>query len=182
MHTGVKNSSKAHKSPLSAIFRKSVLTGNSLYRDRENVQLPYFMLFFCIFRHQLRFLNFPKSCFSIPSFVKIHKSSEKCVCTTLNCSFPSRMWWKRIVLYLWKSVITVWLIARSGQRSDTESNMAMSCHDKKIENSWLSLSIYTFSSLIFHKPLTYDRNHIISDRLLLLKSCCIRCSTRTPVG
>ena len=148
MHTGVKNSSKAHKSPLSAIFKKSVLTGNSLYRDREDARLHYFMLF-CVCRHQLRFLNFPKSCFSIPSFVKIHKSSEKCVCTTLNRSFPSRMWRKEIVLYLWKSLIKVWLTARSGQRSDTESNMAMSCHNKKIENSRLLLSIYPFSSLIF---------------------------------
>ena len=145
------------------------------------MRLRYFLLF-CIFRHQLRFLNFPKSCFSIPSFVKIHKSSEKRVCTTLNRFFPSRMWLKGIVLYLWKSLITAWLTARSGQRSYTESNMATSCHDKKIKNSRLSLSIYTFSSLIFHKQLTYDRNHIISDHILLLKSCCIRCSTRTAVG
>ena len=38
--------------------------------------------------------------------------------------------------------------------------MASYCHDKNIENSQLSLSIYTLSSLVFHKPLTYDRNHI----------------------
>ena len=31
--------------------------------------------------------------------------------------------------------------------------------DKNIENSRLSPSIYTLSSLFFHKPLTYDRNY-----------------------
>ena len=45
-------------------------------RDRKNVRLWYFVLF-CIFAINCVVLNFPKSCFSIPSFAKIHKIIRK---------------------------------------------------------------------------------------------------------
>ena len=72
-----------------------------------------------------------------------------------------------ITLDLWKSLITDGMIDMSQVMS--KLNMASPSHNKNIENSRLSPSIYTFSSLFFHKPLTYDRNHTNPDRYTIVK-------------
>ena len=131
--------------------------------------------FFC---HQLLFSEFSKSCFCIPSFEKIIKSSEKRVCTTLNCSFGSCTCGCRESHLICGSV---WfMIDRSSD--DVKINMTSFSHNKNMKRSF-TVSLHTFFfGWIFHKSPTYDRNQINPDHALLLKSCCIQFSARTAAG
>ena len=73
-------------------------------------------------------------------------------------------------------------IDQSALRS-LESNMAsfdQSRKKKNMKRSQLSPLIYTFSSLIFHKPLTYDKKQINPDYALLLNHVAFNLAPEWP--
>ena len=152
---------------------------------RENARLRYFALFLRFLPSIAFFWISQNHVFPFPVLQKIIKIIGK------TCLYnPESLIWVLSSLYVAvrnriRSVeeSDLWLTGRSGQRSnDDRIQYGVIQSDKNTKSSRLSTSINTFSSLIFHKPLTYDRNHINPDRILLLKSCYIRCRARTAVG